>query len=136
MSPPANVRDTGDEGSIPESGRSPGGGHGNLLQCSCLPNPHGQRSLVGYSPWRCTELDTTEATQHVCTFIRKQAYKGYGFTEVKFLALYILLTQIKVRLHRKVYRRFIFKTSKEGFHPSQAKSWLEAAVGRVSHRAG
>ena len=24
---------------------------------------HGQRSLVGYSPWGCKELDTTEATQ-------------------------------------------------------------------------
>ena len=31
-------------------GRSPGGGHGNPLQYSCLENPHGQRSLVGYSP--------------------------------------------------------------------------------------
>ena len=40
----------GDLGSIPESGRSPGGGHGNPLQYSCLENPHGQRSLVGYSP--------------------------------------------------------------------------------------
>ena len=29
----------GDPGSIPESGRSPGGGHGNPLQCSCLENP-------------------------------------------------------------------------------------------------
>ena len=29
----------------------PGGGHGNLLQYSCLENPHGQRSLAGYSPW-------------------------------------------------------------------------------------
>ena len=28
-----------DAGSIPESGRSPGGGHGNLLQHSCLENP-------------------------------------------------------------------------------------------------
>ena len=28
----------------------PGGGHGNPLQHSCLENPHGQRSLVGYSP--------------------------------------------------------------------------------------
>ena len=27
----------------------PGGGH------SCLENPHGQRSLVGYSPWGCKE---------------------------------------------------------------------------------
>ena len=26
-------------GSIPESGRSPGGGHGNALQYSCLENP-------------------------------------------------------------------------------------------------
>ena len=29
----------------------PGRGHGNPLQCSCLENPHEQRSLVGYSPW-------------------------------------------------------------------------------------
>ena len=28
-----------DTGSIPRSGRSPGGGHGNPLQCSCLGNP-------------------------------------------------------------------------------------------------
>ena len=41
-------------------GRSPGGGHGNPLQCSCLENPHGQRSLVGYSPWGDKELDMTE----------------------------------------------------------------------------
>ena len=31
-------------------GRSPGGGHGTALQYSCLENPHGQRSLVCYSP--------------------------------------------------------------------------------------
>ena len=37
--------------SIPGLGRSPGGGHGNLAQYSCLENPHGQRSLAGYSPW-------------------------------------------------------------------------------------
>ena len=41
----------GDLGSIPGLGRSPGGGHGNPLQYSCLEHPHGQRSLVGYSPW-------------------------------------------------------------------------------------
>ena len=33
---------------------SPGGRHGNPLQYS-LENPHGQRSLVGYSPWCCKE---------------------------------------------------------------------------------
>ena len=46
--PPAN---TGDTGSIPGSGRSPGEGNGNPLQYSCLGNPNGQRSLVDYSLW-------------------------------------------------------------------------------------
>ena len=56
----------GDPGSIPGSGRSPGGGHGNPLQYSCLENPHGQRSLEGYSPMGHKELDTTEwlSTKH------------------------------------------------------------------------
>ena len=40
--------------------RSLGGRHGNPLQSSCLENPHGQRSLAGYSPWDHKELDTTE----------------------------------------------------------------------------
>ena len=33
--PPANAGDIGDSGSIPGSGRSAGGGHGNTLQYSC-----------------------------------------------------------------------------------------------------
>ena len=36
---PANTADLRDTGSIPGSGRSPGGGHGNPLQDSCLGNP-------------------------------------------------------------------------------------------------
>ena len=36
---PGNAGDMKDAGLIPESGRSPGGGHGNPLQCSCLENP-------------------------------------------------------------------------------------------------
>ena len=47
---PASADDVRGSGSIPGSQRSPGGGHGNTLQYSCLENPHGQRSLVGYSP--------------------------------------------------------------------------------------
>ena len=50
----------GDLGSIPGLGRSPGGGHGNPLQYSCLENPLEQRSLVGYSPWGRKESDMTE----------------------------------------------------------------------------
>ena len=41
----------GDVGLIPGLGRSPGGGPGNPLQFSGLENLHGQRSLVGCSPW-------------------------------------------------------------------------------------
>ena len=57
---PADARDIRDAGSIPGSGRSPGEGNGNPLQFSCLGESHGQRSLVGYSPWGCKELDATE----------------------------------------------------------------------------
>ena len=45
-------------GSVTGSGGSPGGGHGNPLQYSCLENPHGQRSLAGYSAW------SHKVTQH------------------------------------------------------------------------
>jgi len=36
---PANAGDARDAGSIPGLGRSPGGGHGNPRQNSCLENP-------------------------------------------------------------------------------------------------
>ena len=55
---------TGDMGSIPGSGKSPGGGHGNPLQYSCLENLCGQRSLAGLSPWSRKESDVTEATKN------------------------------------------------------------------------
>ena len=52
--------DVEDPSSIPGSGRSPGDETGYSLQPSCLENPHGQRSLVGYSPWGRKESDTIE----------------------------------------------------------------------------
>ena len=51
---PANIGDARDTGLIPGLRRFPGEGNGNSLQYSC------QRSLVGYSPWICNELDMTE----------------------------------------------------------------------------
>ena len=58
--PPANADRLRDMDLIPRLGRSPGGGHGNPLQYACLGNPHGQRNLVGYSPWSHKESDTTK----------------------------------------------------------------------------
>ena len=49
-----------DLGSVPGLGRSPGEGQSNPFQYFCLKNPHGQRSLVGYSPWGLKESDTAE----------------------------------------------------------------------------
>ena len=46
--PPANAGDSGDTGSIPGLVRSPGGGHGDLLQYSCLENP------MDRGVWRAT----------------------------------------------------------------------------------
>ena len=42
---------TGEVGLIPGSGRSPGGGHEQPTPVFLLGESHGQRSLVGYSPW-------------------------------------------------------------------------------------
>ena len=55
-----SAHNVGDLGSIPGLGRSLKGGRGNPLQHSCLENPHGQRSLTGYSPWGHKESDMTE----------------------------------------------------------------------------
>ena len=54
----ASACNAGELGSIPGSGRSPGEGQPTPV---FLPGEsHGQRSLVGYSPWGRTESDATE----------------------------------------------------------------------------
>ena len=58
--PPANAGDARDMGSIPTSGRSPGVGNGKPTPVFLPGESHGQRSLVGYSPWDHKESDTTE----------------------------------------------------------------------------
>ena len=66
--PYTNAGDKGYASLIPRLGRSPGGGHGNPLQYSCLENPQGQMSLVGYSPWGWKELEMAEwlsTEQHI-----------------------------------------------------------------------
>ena len=70
----------GDLGSIPGLGRSSGGGHGKSLQYSCLENPHGQRSLVGYRG--CKEPDTTEQLSiHIYTSLVSVFWKSMSQRE-------------------------------------------------------
>ena len=58
---PANVGDIRDSGSIPGSGRSHGGGNGNLLQYSCLENTVDRGAWWAIFHRVAKELDTTEA---------------------------------------------------------------------------
>ena len=61
--PPASAGDAGDPGSIPGSGRSPGGGNDNPLQYSCLENTT-DRGVWWVIVHVIVESDTTE---HTCT---------------------------------------------------------------------
>ena len=54
---PAIAGDAGEVGSIPESGRSPGEGNGNLFQYSCLENAMDRGAW--WAPWDCRESDMT-----------------------------------------------------------------------------
>ena len=65
--PPANAGDMGDTSSIPGSGRSPGGGHGNPLQCSCLENP------MDRGAWRATVHGVAKSQTRLSTHIHKSS---------------------------------------------------------------
>ena len=71
----------GDLGSIPGSGRSPGGGHGNPLQYSCLENPK-DRGAQWAAVHRVAELDTTEATK------QQQQQEFLIYSKYKFFIRY------------------------------------------------
>ena len=59
--PPANSEADGDTGSIPGSGRSPGGGNGNPLQYSCLKNSM-DRGAWGFKESNMSEQQRTPQT--------------------------------------------------------------------------
>ena len=85
--PPTNSEDMRDRGSIPGSGRSPGGGNDYSLQYSCLETP------MDRGAWRATvhrvaELDTTEATEHVHTHTHTHTHNYSSGTSSVFTLLY------------------------------------------------
>ena len=61
---PASARDIRDVGSIPGSGRSPGGGYGSPLQYSCLENSMDRGAWLTTVHEVAKSPGTTEATYH------------------------------------------------------------------------
>ena len=82
---PTSAGDARDMGLISGWERSTGEGNGNPLKYSCLGKSHGQRSLVGYSPWGCKESNMTEHTHtHIHTYtIIVQHSKGSQFIDIQ-----------------------------------------------------
>ena len=74
---PANTGDVRDAGSIPESGRSPAGGHGHPLQCSCPENPMNRGAWQAAShrvTWSWTWLN--QLSMHACSHIAHILFLG------------------------------------------------------------
>ena len=82
-----NVEAAGNRGSIPESGRSPGGGNGNLLQYSCLKNP------MDRGAWRATVHGVAKES-----FMTKQTNKKNQKPN-NIASVYIRENKIKWRSH-------------------------------------
>ena len=67
---------------MPGLGRFPGEEKGSPLQNFCLENPHGQRSLVGFSPSDCKELGTTEQLTHTFPWVTGSLEMGQESQEL------------------------------------------------------
>ena len=68
-----NAGDAENAGSIPGSGRSPGGRAWQSIPVFLPRESHGQRSLAGCGPWSHKDLNTTEATEHACIQVCRPA---------------------------------------------------------------
>ena len=67
----ASARDEGDVGLIPGSGRSPGGGHGTPLECSCEENP------MDRGAWRATVHGVAKSQTRLSTRTHPGKEPGY-----------------------------------------------------------
>ena len=77
---PANARDTRDADSIPGSGRIPGEGNGNPLQCSSLGNPMDREAW--WATVRGVTKSRTQLSMHTHTHTHTSCKEGfYDVTE-------------------------------------------------------
>ena len=84
----------GDLGLIPGLGRSPGGGHSNLHQYSCLENPPGPRRLAIYNPGGCKVSDRTEQLC-VCVGVCVMYIRRFSFLKYFVLVAWCLFKSLQ-----------------------------------------
>ena len=108
----------------PWIGIFPGERNGSLVQSSCLEKFHGQRSLVGYSPWGDKESDTTEwltlslstlinflnflISKIVCMFLRICQYLLYSVIYSHYPSYYFLVFLTSVVITPVSYLFLVF----------------------------
>ena len=84
--PPANAGDIRDMGSISEVEKIPWRRKWQPTPVFLPGEPHGQRSLVGYSPWGCKVWDKTEAAYHSTTLVRHCEVEEIRLGEPRYLS--------------------------------------------------
>ena len=100
-----NLGDTGDVGSIPGSGRSPGGGHGNPLQYSCWEN------LMDRGAWRVTDHAVINSCTQLSRHPQQRTQLGQIRTPLavqRYLGVFLLSLQV---FHLAKYIKFKKKIS-------------------------
>ena len=98
---PVKAGDAGYVGRIPGSGRSSGGGNSNPLQYPCPGKFHGQRRLVGFSPWSHRESDVTELlSMHMLDYLRGCQWGNISRYLLIFCPFFFDISSLKaVRAH-------------------------------------
>ena len=91
----------------------------DTLQYSCLENPHGQKSLEGYSPWSCKELDVTEWLSTA-----QQSYLN------KSMLLYLTDNHVLVCILRSCLRYYVTVVGNAMENNGNIQSWI--THGRIS----
>ena len=100
---PANAGDIRDAGSIPGSGRSPGGGHDNPLLCCCLENPMDRgawRTVVHRVAKSWTWLRWLSMHAHMHTPCKQRA-SSWGTSAVKRKCHFLCHLEESVCLRKK-----------------------------------
>ena len=99
--------------------RSPGGGHGNPHQYSCLENPM-DRGAWWVTAHRAAESDTTEATQHPHTY--------HTHTQIWYPKLWSIMEYKRVNWHNIQIQTFAMISKQDCiFHNNVlcVKAWLK-----------